>query len=162
GHSVRLYPRQSRINLLRCHRVIDGGIRRVETVGRAVMAIEAIHRPDCMVRRVILEIRGAILGDFTSRISEANPGNDLPLRVCGALLDFILRADMPMDAFDDLVAKVSATDFQNEADRKRSIRFIREKVRVGAIEAAAKFLRPMTLFARFAGGPEIVYWGLDR
>lgn len=80
------------------------------------MAVEAIHGPDSVLRGVVLEISGAVFGDFAGGIGETNPGDDLPLFVAGDVLDLILGADVPVNAVNVAFLRVTAADLQTEAD----------------------------------------------
>ena len=66
-----------------------------------------------------------------------------------------------MDATDGAVRGIGAADLERKADCKRRVRFIREKVLIGAVEIAGEFLRPVALLARFASGAEITDGRLD-
>src|SRR4051812_15987359 len=125
------------------------------------MTIEAVHDPNRVVGGVILEIGRTVLGDVALGIGEADPGNHLSFHIGSDVFDFILWADMPMDAFHDPLLQIAAADFQGHTDSKRGVGFISQEVLIGAINIAAEFFGPMTLFTGFAGGPKIFDRGLD-
>src|SRR4030095_14247017 len=111
------------------------------------MAVEAIHRANGMFGGGVFKVRGAVLGDFAVWSGKANPGDDLAFWISGDVFDFVLRTDVPMNAFDKPFPQVAATDFEAEPDGERCVGLVGEEVRVSAIEVAAEFLRPMALLA---------------
>ncbi len=84
-----------------------------------------------------------------------DPGNLLPGRVRGDVFDTGVRHGVPMDAADRPAIGVGTADLDGKADGIRRVGGVALEIVEGAVEIAAEFLRPVTLFARFASGPQI-------
>src|SRR5829696_6062801 len=128
---------------------------------RSIVAIHAIHGAHFVFRRIVLEIRTTIFGGYAVTACEANPGNGLAFFVRGDVFNLVAEIHVPMDPADRAVGRRASADMEQEADGKRSVGFIREKVGVGAIQITHVLLGPMTLFAGLLGWAKILYWRFD-
>ena len=149
GHDVRFYPWQGRINPSGSQRQIDQVVRWAEVVRRPIVTVYAVHCPDRVLRRIVFEISRAEFSDLTSGVGEANPGNGLPPFVCSNVFHLVGKVHVPVNAADRTAIRVTAADLEQQTHCEGRVRFVCQKMGIGAVEVADKFLRPMTFFTGF-------------
>ena len=76
---------------------------------RAVMTIHAVHAADFELRRIVLEILRAILGNFALRIGATHPGDRHVLVVGRDVLDLVVDVHVPVNAARWAIGRITAT-----------------------------------------------------
>ena len=113
--AVRLMLGRRGADLAQGHVHLDGLVGGFEGVGRAVVAVDAIHHADRRRRRIALEIRAAINPHLArGQRGHADPGNDLPLRVGGVVFHPVGHVHVPVDAAEEALARLAAADADRE------------------------------------------------
>src|SRR5205823_571154 len=69
---------------------------------------------------------------------------------------------VPVDSTRRAMRRIAAAHLQYEADGEGGVRLVRKKMRVGAVEIADEFLRPVALLAGLLGGAQIFDRRWDR
>src|SRR5208283_10114 len=143
-------PRDGAVNLPELHGEVDGLVRRNVTMRRTVVAVHAIHFADFKPGDVVGELRGAINRNDTLLVGDPYPGDLLPGHIRCNVFHLVPHDHVPVDAADRAAGRVGAPDFDREPDGIRRVGCVALKIIERAVEIAAEFLRPVTLFAGFA------------
>src|SRR5438270_9519881 len=94
-------------------------------------------------------------GDDALAVGDADPGDLLAGSVSGDVFDGVADDHVPMDAADGSMGGVAAADLDGQADGVGGVRPIALEIGEGLVEVAGELLRPMALFAGFAGGTQV-------
>src|SRR5688572_5539895 len=111
-------------------------------MGRAIVAINAIHSANFMLRRIALKIRCSIFSDLSGRIGKSDPWDDLPLSIGGDVFDLVREIHVPVNPTGLTVCRVTAPHIKRESYGKSRIRFIGQIMLVRPIELADISVRP--------------------
>lgn len=84
-------------------------------MGRPVVAVHAVHFADFVLANIVGELRVAVDGNHSSGIGEADPGDVLTSFVRGNILDPVADRHVPVNAAHRTMARVAASDFQNQS-----------------------------------------------
>ena len=132
---------------------------------RSVVTVDTIHFSflelfDLLCRK--LRIFDAVIRDLPVTILQPDPGNILTFLIGRDVRDLIRHVHMPMNAPDLTRSRAPATRFQQHSSLIERVFFV-VPVMVKDLELfTVEFLRPMALFARLAGGPQVVHRRWNR
>src|SRR6266508_4148990 len=118
----------------------------MQLVRGPAVTIHAVHSPDLIFRRIVFEIRIAILGDAL-RVRASDPGNGEELLVGCDILDFVGEVHVPMNPAHGSVRWVTSADVEQEANGERRVLLIRKIMLITALNVADVFLWPVALLA---------------
>ncbi len=124
---------------------IDGFVWGMQLVRGPAVTIHAIHSPNSILRRIVLEFRIAIFEGNALRICHSHPRELRELVVRRDIFDFVGNIHVPVNAALRSVRRVAAADVEQEANGERRVFFVRKKMLVSAFDVADVFLRPVAL-----------------
>ena len=159
AHRLSLDVGQAGIDAIAQKSEIDRAVWIAKDMARPVVAIDAIHLADFQLLELLVgELHGpvVIICDFSFPIFDPYPGNLLPLRIAGAVPDFIVDIHMPVDARVDPGARAAPAGLQQCPDLPHGVFFIMSEARGDFELGAEELLRPMALLARVLRRPQAV------
>ena len=106
-HRIGLDVGQRSVDLAQLHRQIHSGVGGIEDVGRAIVAIHAVHDSNRGRVHSIGKSGGAKFRHYLVRVGHPNPGDLLARRICGEILDFLADVHVPVNASHRPVSGIS-------------------------------------------------------